>query len=96
MAMKENAYQSMLKRKISNILPTAIVIKTDDLQGFPDLIILNNYKWAALEIKRSRSASHRPNQNYWVDRLDEMSFAAFIYPENEEAVLRDLERALTI
>ena len=72
--------------------------KLGNIRDYTDLlhlIILNNYKWAALEIKRSRSASHRPNQNYWVDRLDEMSFAAFIYPENEEAVLRDLERALT-
>lgn len=92
--MLEGAYQFELKKKIQRVLPDAVIIKTDDIQGFPDLLILYNYKWAALEVKRSKDAPHRPNQDYWVRRLDDMSFAAFIYPENEGEILDELEQSL--
>lgn len=48
---------------------------------------------AALEGKKSASAPHRPNQDYYVQQMDEMSFAAFIYPENKEEVLNELARS---
>jgi len=92
--MLEGTYQFELKKRIQRTLPDAIIIKTDDIQGFPDLLILYNCKWAALEVKRSKDAPHRPNQDYWVRRLDDMSFAAFIYPENEGEILDELEQSL--
>lgn len=92
--MLEGAYQYELKKKIQRLFPDAIIIKTDDIQGFPDLLILHKYKWAALEVKRSENAPHRPNQDYWVRMLDDMSFAAFIYPENEGEILDELEQSL--
>lgn len=92
--MKENEYQARLKKRIRKMLPDCIIIKIDDIQGFPDLLILNKYNWAALEIKRCASSHKQPNQEYWIDRLDGMSFASFIYPENEEAILDALQRAL--
>lgn len=64
------------------------------IQGIPDLLILYNDKWAALEVKKSRAASHRPNQEYYVDKMDDMSFARFIYPENKEVVLDELQQTL--
>ena len=64
------------------------------IQGIPDLLILYNDKWAALEVKKSRTASHRPNQEYYVDKMDDMSFARFIYPENKEVVLDELQQTL--
>ena len=63
------------------------------IQGIPDLIILFEDKWAALEVKKSAKASHRPNQEYYVDLMDRMSFAAFIYPENKEEILYELCKA---
>lgn len=63
------------------------------IQGIPDLIVLYKNKWATLECKRSATASKRPNQEYYVERMDEMSFSRFICPENKEEVLDDLERA---
>lgn len=92
----ENKYQSELKKRISKRFPGSIIIKTDDIQGFPDLLILDKDKWAALEVKRSNDSSHRPNQNYWVNKLNNMSFSAFINPENEEAILDDMERSFSI
>ena len=78
------------------MLPEAIVLKNDPSykQGIPDLLILNDNKWAALECKRNAKASKRPNQEYYVTKMNNMSYASFIFPENEQEVLHDLERAL--
>lgn len=62
-------------------------------QGIPDLLILWGGYWAALEVKTSPSAYAHPNQDHFIDKLNEMSFAAYIYPENEEEVLNALQQA---
>jgi hypothetical protein len=48
-----------------------------------------------LEVKVDASAPLRPNQEYYVRQMDDMSFAAIIYPENEEEVLAALQEAFT-
>ena len=93
--MLESQFQSKLIKKLKKIFPGCLVMKTDPtyIQGLPDLLILFNDRWAVLECKKSDTASHRPNQDYYVDRMNEMSFARFIYPENEEEILHDLQQA---
>ena len=66
------------------------------IQGIPDLLILYQGKWAALECKKSERAAKRPNQEYYVHHLDVMSFARFIYPENKEEVLNELQQAFRL
>ena len=92
MPKKENVFQASLIRTIKNMLPECIVLKLDPnyTQGIPDLLILFGCTWAALECKRSEDASHQPNQDYYVNRMNNMSFAAFIYPENTQQVLEDM------
>lgn len=92
---RENKFQSDLIKQIKNLIPGCIVLKNDPKykQGMPDLLILYEDKWAALECKRSSNASHRPNQEYYVDLLNEMSYASFIYPENKEEVLDAIQSA---
>ena len=92
--MKENKFQSQLIKDIKSRFDGAIVLKNDAnyIQGIPDLIVLHNDKWAALECKRSSNASHRPNQDYYVGKMNDMSFARFISPENKDEVLNDLEK----
>lgn len=92
----ERDFQAKLIKEIKKIFPGCIVMKTDPtyIQGLPDLLILHNDKWAALEVKRSEKASKRPNQDYYVDKMDDMSFASFIYPENKEDVLDELRETL--
>lgn len=95
--MVESEFQAKLIRELKERFPGCIVLKNDAdyIQGIPDLLILHNDKWASLEVKRSESAKHRPNQDYYVAKMNSMSFAAFIFPENKEDVLHDLEQALS-
>lgn len=90
--MLERDYQKQLVKKLKDIFPGCKVLKQDAQlkQGVPDLLVLYKDKWAALEVKRSEDATHRPNQNYNVEQMNEMSYAAFIYPENEEKILSEL------
>ena len=92
--MKESKFQRDLKKELKQMFPGCIVTKMDsgDIQGIPDLLILYKNKWAALENKRSANASKRPNQEYYVNKMNEMSFSRFIYPENKEEVLNDLRK----
>jgi len=67
-----------------------------DIQGIPDLLILFGTRWAMLEVKMMASANVQPNQEYYVQLFDDMSFSAFIYPSNEEEVLNDLQHAFGV
>ena len=95
MAIKENAFQAALIKDLKTLFPGCVVLKNDPnyIQGFPDLTILYKDRWAVLECKKSLSASKRPNQAYYVDMLEEMSYASFICPENREEVLNELQQA---
>lgn len=95
MATKESTYQNRLIKRLKDMFPGCEVLKNDSayIQGIPDLTVLFNDKWAMLEVKASADAAVQPNQPYYVERMGSMSFAAFIYPENEEEVLHELQLA---
>ena len=90
--MLENKFQANLIKEIKNKFPGCIVLKNDSsyLQGVPDLSVFYGDRWAMLEAKKSASASHQPNQDYYVGKANEMSFSRFIFPENKEEVLDEL------
>ena len=92
--MRESLFQRNLIAKLFDMFPGCIVLKNDPtyLQGIPDIIILFKNKWAALETKRSWNSPRRPNQEYYVQQMNGMSYAAFVCPENEEDVLDDLQQ----
>lgn len=96
--MKESKFQADLKKELKEMFPGCIVTKLDsgDIQGIPDLLILYKNKWASLECKKNSSASKRPNQEYYVGRMNEMSFSRFISPENKEEVLNDLRKTFKV
>ena len=93
--MLESAYQARLIRKLEGMFPGCFILKNDSayLQGVPDLIILYKARWAMLEVKKNKHAPAQPNQQYYVELLNSMSFAAFIYPSNETEILRGLQQA---
>ena len=96
--MLENKFKTELVAEIEDMFPGCIVVHLDpnEIQGIPDLLVLYENKWAALEGKKSANAPHRPNQDYYVNLMNKMSFASFIYPENKEEVLYELQQAFRI
>lgn len=93
MGKLENAFQAKLIKEIEKTFDGAIVTKMDanHIQGIPDLLVLHGDKWATLECKKNARAKKQPNQEYYVDKMNEMSFSRFICPENKEAVLNELK-----
>lgn len=93
--MNEAQYQAQLVKKLGKMFPGCIVLKMDASlrQGILDLLILWGNRWASLEVKSSASSPVQPNQDFYVKNMDEMSFGAYIYPENEEEVLDALQEA---
>ena len=89
----ESNFQSDLVDALETMFPGALIYKNETKQGLPDLTVLYKDHWALLECKASEKSTHRPNQDYYIDRANEMSFARFIYPENKEEVLHDLQQA---
>lgn len=102
----ESNFQKKLKKELKARYPGCFVLKNDSsqIQGIPDLTILYKNKWAMLEVKKDRATAisamngksgGRPNQPLYVKRLNEMSYAAFIYPENKEEILNELDRTFS-
>lgn len=94
--MLESKFQADLIAELRSLFPGCIILKNDSsyLPGVPDLLILFNDRWAALEVKKSANESKRPNQQYYVDSMMEMSYAAFIFPENKELIIDEIYSAL--
>lgn len=93
---RENRYQPQVIRRLERDFPGCVVLKNDAeyLPGIPDLIVLLGIRWAMLETKRSADAPFQPNQPYYIDLLNRMSFCAVIFPENEDEVFDALQFAL--
>ena len=95
--MAERDFQGKLIKDIKKMFPGCLVLKNDPnyMQGVPDLLVLYKNKWASLECKKSEKELEdpRPNQPYYVEKMNRMSFSRFIFPENKEEVLNDLQQA---
>lgn len=87
----ESGFQDSLRSELKQRYPESMIFKMDQIQGIPDMLILYKNKYAFLENKRSAKATHQPNQDYYVDKLNNMSFARFVYPENKDHVLDELD-----
>ena len=88
----ESGFQDRLIKEIEGLFPECMIFKMDYPQGIPDLLILKDDKWASLENKKTKDAEHRPNQDFYVEKMNNMSFSSFIYPENKVEVLEKLKR----
>lgn len=94
---RENSYQAGLIKRIKERFPGCMVLKNDAnyIQGIPDLSVFHGDRWATLECKKSANEKVRPNQPEYVEKMNNMSFSSFIYPENEEEVLNEMERVFS-
>ena len=93
MSKLESKFQKELIDEIKDRYPGCIALKNDSsyIQGFPDWTLLYKDKWAVLEVKKEHKASKQPNQEYYVNKLNGMSFSRFVFPENKDEVLEDLD-----
>ncbi len=93
--MLESILQAQLIKHLKKMFPGCIIKKNDSsyIQGIPDLTVFYKDKWATLECKQNARAKKQPNQEYYVGRMNEMSFSKFICPENKEEVLYELQQA---
>lgn len=99
----ENKYQERLMSHLRNDIFNSYgndvkIFKSSSYapQGWPDITIIHKSgRWAFLEAKKSQNEPHQPNQDWYVDLLDNWGFAAFIYPENENEVIDELVRYLS-
>ena len=99
----EGKFKTELKNEIMERLPGSMVfyLNPNDIKGIPDMGVLYESRWAVLEAKKSEEdykkdlrKPEKQNQSYYVDKMNKMSFAAFIFPENKEEVLNAMESAL--
>ena len=90
-ARLESGFQDKLRDELKEMFPGCMIFKMDQIQGIPDLLVLYQDTWASLECKRGTRSKKQPNQEYYVDKMNEMSFSRFINNDNKEEVLRDLQ-----
>lgn len=88
----ESGFQDKLRDEIKALFPGCMIFKMDQIQGIPDLLVLYKNKWCSLENKKSATAKRQPNQEYYVDLMNKMSFSRFICPENKDEVLNELAK----
>lgn len=95
---KESDFQKELMDEIREMFPGCMIFKNDSsyIQGIPDWTILYKDKWAALETKKDKHAKKQPNQDHYVEKLNNMSYSAFVYPENKEEILYELQQAFGV
>lgn len=89
-------FKARLLKELDRRFPGCVIFHMDPNsthQGIPDVLILYRTHWAMLEVKGAADAKRQPNQPYWVEFYDNLSFAAFVYPENEGEILDALQQA---
>lgn len=88
----ESGFQDGLIKDLKNMFDGCMVFKMEQRQGIPDLLVLYEDQWASLECKQHAKAKHQPNQDYYVGKMNEMSYSRFVYPENKQEVLDELRQ----
>lgn len=93
MTLETDFQTNVLIPEIERRFPDSMVLKNDPtyLQGIPDLTIINGPFWAMLEVKKSPTASFRPNQKYYVEQLNYLGFCAVVCPSNLKFVMDSME-----
>lgn len=92
----ERKFEKQVCSELLEMFPGAVLLKLDPLyiQGIPDRLILFGERWASLEIKRLPTSHKQPNQEFYIKKLNNMSYASFLNIKNKELVYDRLQRLL--
>ena len=97
---QERFYQAGLIKTLRQEFDGCFILKNDSsyLQGVPDLLLLWRDRWAILEVKAEKptASDFEPNQEYYLEQLNGMSFAACIYPANQDEVIDAIQQAFRL
>jgi hypothetical protein len=98
--MLERDYQAGFIKRLRQRFPECVILKNDTsyMQGVPDLLLLWHDRWAILEVKPREprsSEDFEPNQEWYLEKFNEMSYAACVHPGNEEEVLNEIQSTFT-
>jgi hypothetical protein len=93
----ESKFKADTIQEIRDRFPGCEILHNDAnyIQGIPDMLILHGPKYAVLEWKRESNSDRQVNQEWYINKFNKMSYASFISPENKEAVLDELQSALS-
>ena len=58
--------------------------------SIPDVIFLKDGFWGAIEVKKNKTARFRPGQKEMVAKMNDMSWAKVVYPENWSETQKEL------
>lgn len=99
MAGESKFVRERVRPDLESRFPGGKLIKQEPLvsfQGIPDYLFLYQEHWAALETKAKPNSRREPNQEYYVEQMSGMSFAAFANPDNWQEVLSGMEEAFGV
>ena len=93
---RESKFERDFKDRLNIRFPGGFFIKGNSAmrQGFPDRMFLYGSHWAALEFKVD--SDFEENQEYYIEKLGEMSYAAVVTPSNADEVLDEMESAFGV
>mgnify|MGYP003608343340 CR=1 FL=1 len=93
--MLERDFQKNLIQELKERFPACVVMQNASsyIQEIPDLTVLYRDRCVVPELKPASGSSRRPNQSFYVEKLNEMSYAAYIHPGNKEQVLDEVQRS---
>lgn len=92
--MLERDFQKKFIAKLKALFPGCIILKNNAKykDSIPDLSFFYKNRYAFFEMKKSfhdylKSLKNQPNQRYYIDKLNDWSFASYVYPENMKEVI---------
>lgn len=95
----ESEFNTDLDAALKSRFPGCVIVKQDpntSFQGVPDKLVLWGPHWALLESKRGTDSDRQPNQEHYVEKFGQMSYSAFVNPENMHEVLDGLQEAFGV
>lgn len=98
---RKTAHQKKLEREfekdfmedLDEVLPNGHWIKGNSQmqQGIPDRMFLHGEHWAMLEFKRETDSAKQENQDWFIEKFNNMSYAKIVTPENAQEVIDEIQ-----
>jgi hypothetical protein len=91
----EKKFEKDFIDRLKEEFPGCEIIKGNSAmrQGVPDRLLLWEDHWAFLEFKREEGSDREENQEYYIEKFNDMSYASFVEPSNADEVISEIQQA---